>query len=173
MPSITKPADVPAHLLIPRQREDPIDGPVLCEHVDAMIDLNPGGLTWRRTFAGAFHQIPHARHFIRFLLIDSDRQDDAEQIVAELAANAVQHTASGRPQGTFIVEIIRTTTRITIAVYDCGWGGVPRFGAPHAADSEYGRGLAIVAAIADQVGYEGTDEFGHKVWAKIHTRPSP
>ncbi|WP_433517662.1 ATP-binding protein [Nonomuraea sp. CA-143628] len=175
MPDITETMDVPAHVHIPRQREqDPSawpSCPVLREHVEAMIDLHPGGLVWRRTFPGALDRIPHARHFTRYLLVDAPCRDDAEQIVAELAANALRHTGSGRPEGTFIVEITRTTATITVAVYDCGWGGRPRFGATCRTDAERGRGLALVAAIADQVGYEGDDEVGHKVWAKIRTYP--
>ncbi|MBT2230447.1 ATP-binding protein [Nonomuraea sp. NEAU-A123] len=172
---ITETVDVPAHLLIPRQREqDPSAGPsrpVLREHIDAMIDLHPGGLIWRRTFPGTPDRIPHARHFTRYLLADAPCQDDAEQIVAELAANALRHTSSGRSDGTFIVEITRTTATTTVAVYDCGWGGRPRFGADFRTDAECGRGLALVAALADEVGCEGDEEVGHKVWATIHTRP--
>ncbi|MEV0592375.1 ATP-binding protein [Nonomuraea cavernae] len=168
--------DTAAALIIPRQRAQAQPCHVKRELIDAMIDLHPGGLVWRRTFPGAFDQIPDARHFTRFLLADSPRQDDAEQIVAELAANAVQHSSSGRPHGTFIVELTRTTATITIAVYDCGWGGVPRFGTPCRTNAERGRGLAVVAALADQVGYEGDDAIGHRVWAKIHAsltlRPS-
>ncbi|MFG1706716.1 ATP-binding protein [Nonomuraea sp. M3C6] len=154
-----------ATVFVPKQRES---GAVQRELIDAMVDLHPGGLTWRRTFPGTLDQIPHVRHFTCYLLADSPCQDDAEQIVAELAANALQHTSSGRPHGTFIVEITRTTTTITIAVYDCGWGSIPRFGERCCSDAERGRGLAMVAAIADQVGYEGNDELGHRVWAKIH-----
>ncbi|MFI7125650.1 ATP-binding protein [Nonomuraea sp. NPDC050153] len=148
-----------AETLIPRQ--------VRREHVDAMIDLRPGGLTWRRTFPGTPHQVPYARQFVRYLLADSPCRDDAELIVAELAANAVQHTSSGHPRGTFIVEVTRTTATVTVAVYDCGWGGTPRFGVRGRTDAEHGRGLAVVAKIADRVGYEGNDEVGHRVWARI------
>ncbi|MEU7829120.1 MULTISPECIES: ATP-binding protein [unclassified Nonomuraea] len=176
MPDTAETVDAPAHLLIPRQRDqDPSAGPshpVLREHIDAMIDLHPGGLNWRRTFPGTPDQIPHARHFARYLLADAPCRDDAEQIVAELAANALQHTSSGSPRGTFIVEITRTTAMITVAVYDCGWGGRPHFGAAFRTDAERGRGLALVAAIADQVGCEGEKEVGHRVWAKIHTTPA-
>ncbi|WP_327109289.1 ATP-binding protein [Nonomuraea glycinis] len=175
MHNITERANVP--LLIPRQHEqDPSpspcgqsgpSGPVLREHIDAMIDLHPGGLTWRRTFPGTLDQVPRARHFTRYLLADSDHRHDAELIAGELAANAVRHTASGRPKGTFIVELTRTTATTTIAVYDCGWGGVPRFGRLFGIDAECGRGLAIVAALADQFGYEGNEEIGHQVWARM------
>ncbi|MBF8191671.1 ATP-binding protein [Nonomuraea sp. K274] len=149
---------------VPRQRDQE---PVRREHVNAMIDLHPGGLTWRRTFPGTPDQVPHARHFTRYLLADAPCQDDAEQIVAELCSNAIKHTSSGSPDGTFIVEITRTTTTTTIAVYDCGWGGVPCFGIRCRTNAEHGRGLAVVAALADQVGYEGGDAAGHKVWARI------
>lgn len=102
----------------PRQREqDPSaapSGPVLREHIDAMIDLHPGGLTWRRTYPGTLDQVSHARHFTRYLLTDSDHRHDAELSAGELAANAVRHTASGRSNGTFIVEIARTTTGLDI-----------------------------------------------------------
>ncbi|MGW6501768.1 ATP-binding protein [Nonomuraea angiospora] len=138
-----------------------------------VIDLNPGGLAWRRTFPGTPDQLRHARHFVRYLLADSQCQDDAELIVAERAANAVQHTSSGHPHGTFIVEITRTTATVTVAVYDCGWGGTPRFGVRGRAYAERGRGLAVVASIADQIDYEGNDEVGHKVWARIRVgRPT-
>jgi anti-sigma regulatory factor (Ser/Thr protein kinase) len=164
--------DTAATLIIPQPHEQEHPRHVTRELVDAMIDLHPGGMVWRRTFPGTFDQIPAARHFTRLLLLDSPCQDDAEQIIAELSANAVQHTSSGRSHGTFIVEIARTTTTIVIAVYDCGWGGIPRFGARYRTNVEHGRGLAIVAALADQAGYEGDDAIGHKVWAKIHT-PRP
>ncbi|MGN9838270.1 ATP-binding protein [Nonomuraea sp. H19] len=162
--------DTPTVPFVPKQREQEptAQSPaVRRELVDAMIDLHPGGLIWRRTFSGTPDQIPHARHFTRYLLADSPCQNDAEQIVAELAANALQHTSSGRPHGTLVVEISRTTTTITVAVYDCGGGGVPRFKLPSRTSARRGCGLAIVAAIADQVGYEGDDEVGHRIWARI------
>ncbi|MEU6712775.1 ATP-binding protein [Nonomuraea sp. NPDC046802] len=137
-------------------------------HVNAMIELTPGGLAWRRGFPGTLDQVAEARYFARFLLADSARKDDAELIVTELAANAVQHTSSGHLYGTFIVEITRTTTVITIAVNDCGWGGTPHFGVRCSGNAQHGRGLTLVAALADQVGYDGDDESGHRVWARLY-----
>ncbi len=149
---------------IPAQRESHAVAPVL---VEAMIDLTPGGLMWRRTFPGTEDQVQRARQFVRYLLADSSRRDDAELVVAELATNAIRHTGSGRPQGTFIVELARTTAAVTVAVYDCGWGGVPRFGRRCRFDAVRGRGLVIVAAVADDVGHEGDDQVGHRVWATL------
>ncbi|GAA2847080.1 hypothetical protein GCM10010517_03970 [Streptosporangium fragile] len=137
--------------------------------IEAMVGLRPGGMTYRRTFPGRPDQIPPARRFIRFLLEDSPCRDDAEQIVAELAANAVAHTSSGRPHGTFIVELTRKITAIRITVYDCGWGVTPRFAPRRDVDplAEHGRGLAVVAALASKVGFRGTQALGHAVWAEL------
>lgn len=64
--------------------------------IEEMVGLRPGGMTYRRVFPGRPDRIPAVRRFIRFLLEDSTCRDDAEQIVAELVANAVAHTSSGR-----------------------------------------------------------------------------
>ncbi|GIH69762.1 ATP-binding protein [Sphaerimonospora thailandensis] len=172
----------PAVPFMPQQRErgSPLAAPgeVPPEHVQVMIDLPPGRLIWRRTFLGAPDQIPHARHFVRFLLADAWCRDDAELIVTELSGNAIRHTGSGGAGGTFIVEITRTLESVRVAVYDCGWGGVPRFGVPCSTTAERGRGLAVVATLADAIGYEGSDELGHLVWATLlspeqRASPSP
>ncbi|MEU8199716.1 ATP-binding protein [Streptosporangium sp. NPDC049046] len=87
------------------------------------------------------------------------------------AANAIAHTSSGSPEGTFIVELTRRTTGVRITVYDCGRGATPRFGPRRDADplAEGGRGLAVVAALASRVGFRGTQTKGHAVWAEIIT----
>lgn len=110
------------------------------ELIDAMVRLRPGGMTWRRTFPGRPAQVPEARRFVRFLLADSSFQRDAEQIVAELAANAVRHTASGWPCGTFVVEVVRRPEATRVTVYDSGRGSVPAIVHP-ALLGEGGRGL--------------------------------
>ncbi|MEU4403219.1 ATP-binding protein [Streptosporangium sp. NPDC023963] len=137
--------------------------------IEAMVGLRSGGMTYRRVFPGRMDQVPVARRFIRFLLEDSPCRNDAEQIVTELAANAVAHTSSGSPQGTFIVELTRRTTVIRITVYDCGWGATPRFSSRRDADplAEGGRGLAVVAALASRAGFRGTQTKGHAVWAEL------
>ncbi|TYB67752.1 ATP-binding protein [Nonomuraea sp. PA05] len=137
--------------------------------VDAMINLHPGGLTWRRVYPGTLDQVPHARHLAGLLLADSPCREDAELIITELAANAVLHASSSRRAGTFIVEITRTSQEIGLAVYDCGWGHRPPLRKPCAADAEHGRGLIVVETLADTMGYEGDDEIGHKVWATLRT----
>jgi serine/threonine-protein kinase RsbW len=114
--------------------------------------------------------------------------DDAELIVGELAGNAIRHTLSGPPDGHFTVEITLTSARyqalntpsaagsILITIYDLGGGGIPQFGDGNQRRDSYeenGRGLAIVTAIADRIGYQGTPATGHRVWAYLSTPSSP
>ncbi|GAA3116635.1 ATP-binding protein [Streptosporangium carneum] len=141
------------------------------EMIDAMLRLFPSGLTWRRTFPGRLDQVPRARQFVRFLLADSSCRDDAEQAVAELAANAVAHTASGRPHGVFVVEVVRKAATVRVTVHDHGLGGVPEFGHRERADpfAERGRGLDLIAALASKAGHRGAPATGHAVWAQFAT----
>ncbi|WP_051752012.1 ATP-binding protein [Streptosporangium amethystogenes] len=142
------------------------------ELIDAMVRLRPGGLTWRRTFPGRPVQVPEARRFVRFLLADSPFCQDAEQIVAELAANAVRHTASGGPYGTFVVEVVRRPEVTRVTVYDSGRGSVPAIVHP-ALLGEDGRGLPLVTALASQVGCRGSQSHGHAVWAQLTAAKFP
>jgi serine/threonine-protein kinase RsbW len=78
---------------------------------------------------------------------------DAAVCVSELAANAVCHTRSGQPGGTFTVSVQAGRGVVRIAVADAGSGTRPRAmrarrGAFH------GRGLAIVAALSAAWGCE-------------------
>ena len=52
--------DISTSLFIPEQRTSA--HPIRPAHVNAMIDLHPGGLIWRRVFPGTSDQIPRARH---------------------------------------------------------------------------------------------------------------
>ncbi|WP_143227945.1 ATP-binding protein [Actinomadura meyerae] len=47
--------------------------------------------------------VPAVRAFVRGLLDGTPRVHDAELVIAELAANALQHTPSGDPGGAFRV----------------------------------------------------------------------
>ncbi|WP_181871349.1 ATP-binding protein [Sphaerisporangium album] len=135
--------------------------------IDAMNDFQGGGMIWRRAFTGTPDQIPHARQLVRVLLADCPRRDDAELIASELAGNAVRHTRSGHAGGEFVVEVARSGQAVTVAVYDSGSDGTPRFGTPCPTGDEYGRGLSIVVALADEVGYEAFRERGHRIWAHL------
>ncbi|MFJ4624043.1 ATP-binding protein [Streptomyces sp. NPDC088812] len=94
--------------------------------------------------------------------------DRAEQIVAELANNAVLHGhVSGRD---FRLDLTHdpVTGVLRIAVTDADGDRLPSLGTdwvtpPH---SESGRGLLIVTALADRWGTEPRPPSGKTVWAE-------
>ncbi|MFD6903672.1 ATP-binding protein [Streptomyces sp. NPDC060077] len=99
--------------------------------------------------------------------------DRAEQIVAELAANAALH---GRVQGRdFRLTLTHDSAGgvLRIAVTDARGDRLPHpvtdFFTPP--DDESGRGLLIVAALADRWGTDPYPPGGKTVWAEVSHRP--
>ncbi|MEU9884454.1 ATP-binding protein [Sphaerisporangium sp. NPDC051011] len=158
------PSDPSAFPAVATARQEP--GPV-----DPVSPDSSGGLVWRRIFPGRLDQVREARRFVRFLLADDPRADDAELIVSELAGNALRHTRSGLATGRFTVEVVLddSAAGILLTVYDHGGTGTPRFTGhdQQCCTEEHGRGLAMVSAIATRAGYQGTPSSGHRVWAYL------
>jgi len=78
------------------------------------------------------------------MLADRPVVDDLLLICSELAANAVQHSASARPGGAFIIRAeVRDGDYVWVEVEDEGgrWDGTRR-------SDERGRGLAVVEKVA-------------------------
>ena len=94
---------------------------------------------------------------------------DAAVLASELVANAVRH-ANALPNGEFKVAWNVTDADVTIAVTDGGArsGDGPRVRATAPNDTS-GRGLAIVAALADDWGVEHADGTS-TVWARLALR---
>ena len=116
------------------------------------------------TFPGLPAIVPSARRFVRGILAGSPRADDMELIAAELASNAIRHTPSGQDGGEFTLMVRTEPGWARIEVSDAGtgeWSG-PRDASD---DDEYGRGLAIVAALADKFGHD-VRASGQTVWAE-------
>ncbi|MGW2799523.1 ATP-binding protein [Streptomyces sp. NPDC001269] len=99
----------------------------------------------------------------------------AEQIVAELAANAVLH---GRVQGrdfrlTLTLDRPSADVVLRIAVTDARGDQLPArstdFGTPP--DAETGRGLLLVTVLADRWGTEPYPPGGKTVWAELGLGP--
>jgi anti-sigma regulatory factor (Ser/Thr protein kinase) len=99
--------------------------------------------------------------------MSADLAADAAVLASELVANAVRH-ARALPSGHFKVAWHVTDADVTIAVTDGGSDATPQIRAPAPTDTS-GRGLAIVAALADDWGVEHTDG-SNTVWARLALR---
>jgi anti-sigma regulatory factor (Ser/Thr protein kinase) len=129
-------------------------------------------------FAGSPASAPAARRLIRRMLAGCPRLDDCELVASEFIANAIQHSASGGKDGTFVLRVVAGEGRVRIEVEDQGrygqpggWHrGVARGVVPAPTDAcaaVGGRGLLLVQAIADQTGHDPTDGNGHVAWAEL------
>ena len=117
------------------------------------------------TFPGLPAIVPSARRFVRGILAGSPHTDDMELIAAELVSNAIRHTPSGQDGGEFTLTVKTTPGWARVEVSDTGTGEcrTPGGGSD---DDEYGRGLAIVAALADKLGHD-VRASGQTVWAEV------
>ncbi|MEU9653180.1 ATP-binding protein [Streptomyces sp. NPDC048110] len=92
----------------------------------------------------------------------------AEQIVAELSANAALHGRVGSRLFRLTLTLDPTAGLLRVAVTDARGECLP---SPSAAceaplDSESGRGLLLVAALADRWGVEPYPPIGKTIWAE-------
>ncbi|MGK5531088.1 tetratricopeptide repeat protein [Streptomyces sp. URMC 129] len=116
----------------------------------------------RRAFPQDLTSVRAAREFTSATLAEwglSDRRDDARLCVSELATNALLH---GAPTGgEFSVRLDADADWLRIAVRDTGGGRPePRAFGP---DGDGGRGLALIAELADAYGYT-EHAVGKTVW---------
>lgn len=121
---------------------------------------------WSRQFPGEPESVSEARAFTRAALRGRSGRDAAELVVSELATNAILHSASGEPDGFFVVHITGTVNKIRLRVYDLGGPKTP-CRVEDADDQESGRGLFIVDDFAEAWGVEGDGSLGRVVWADI------
>ncbi|WP_436982693.1 ATP-binding protein [Streptomyces sp. enrichment culture] len=63
-------------------------------------------------------EVGRVRRWTRDVLHDSPHPDDAAPIVSELGSNALVHSASGNPSGSFHVSLHRTPGSVVLAVTD-------------------------------------------------------
>ncbi|WP_433248658.1 ATP-binding protein [Actinomadura nitritigenes] len=86
--------------------------------------------------------------------------DDVLLTVDELVVNALRHTRSGRPGGTFAVDIVSWGGSFAVAVTDEGAPCEPAVAdadADAGDDAESGRGLRTVSLLASGWGWFGND----------------
>jgi len=100
------------------------------------------------------------------VLTASPRVSDIELIASELMTNALQHTAAGRPGGVFTLTISTGASWASIEVSDTGDSCWQHDAPKRDTSNEHGRGLVLVAALADRYGHD-VDEYGQTVWAEV------
>lgn len=117
------------------------------------------------TFPGVPAIVSSARRFVRGILAGCPRADEMELIASELASNAIRHTPSGQLGGQFTITVRTAPGWARLEVADTGTGhwSAPDIPGP---DPEYGRGLAIVAALADKLGHDLRPD-GQVMWAEL------
>jgi anti-sigma regulatory factor (Ser/Thr protein kinase) len=109
---------------------------------------------------------------LRRLNHSPDVVEEAETLVAELAANAVRHSASGRPGGTFTLEVTAAArdarALLTVAVHDQGSDDGCPVVRPISDTADGGRGLVLVDALAHRWGFgQSGARSARVVWAEL------
>ncbi len=135
-------------------------------------------MRWCKVFPGQEDQIPEVATFVAQLLGSHPDRDPIASCAAELAANAIRHTASGQ-NGFFATEVMWTGQTVQVAVSDDGADTAPvtgpltgpatgPFTAPSATRpaSQPEHGLGVLARMSSRWGTEG-DYRGRVVWAQF------
>ena len=120
----------------------------------------------RREFRGRADQVGAARRFVSAALsFGSPLRDVTRLLVSEAVTNAVLHSASGEPDGTFTVEYQLDDRRLRVEVSDDGGAAGPRRRVHHI-ESITGRGLELFDALSDRWGVNGGPG-GRTVWFEL------
>jgi anti-sigma regulatory factor (Ser/Thr protein kinase) len=127
-----------------------------------------------RTFSVQLSSTPHGARLARLLAIEQLRSwglplDPAALVVAELATNAATHGLILCRDFRLTVNVIADTLRIEVT--DTSGDHLPRTQHP-APDSESGRGLVLVDALADRWGTSTGPRPRKTVWAELALPPT-
>ena len=119
--------------------------------------------SWQQVYRGDEAQIRELRRWLTELLPECAARDDVITVAAELATNAVKHTATGR-DGSFGVEVSWRDSAVRVVIADQGAPGGPRL--IDDPMGEHGRGLHVVRGLSARTGVAG-DWRGRLVWAEV------
>jgi anti-sigma regulatory factor (Ser/Thr protein kinase) len=118
-------------------------------------------------FEGHPARVARARQFVAAVLNGCALTDTAVLLTSELVTNALAHTPSGTG-GSLEVIVWRDADSVLVAVLDDGSDGSPAtMGADLESDS--GRGLGLVDALADRWGHQGGTA-ARAVWFLLRAR---
>ena len=120
---------------------------------------------WVTTWDGLPERLADVRQYLRDTLGDVDGVDDVVLVASELAGNAIRHSRSGEPGGTFTLQVAAFTDCWYVRVDDEGGASNPEPAKPGDAD-ESGRGLPVISALARAWGTFGSSG-GRTMWAEV------
>lgn len=124
--------------------------------------------TWAGIFPGTASSARLVRAAVRSVLAGCPAADDVVLVTSELAANAIVHSASGRPGGTFTVRLYRARddhVRVEVRDQGSGWDGDLTAAARHP------HGLWLVTALSSTCGTSPAPGGGRLVWACLGCPP--
>ncbi|MFC1434115.1 ATP-binding protein [Streptacidiphilus sp. N1-3] len=117
-------------------------------------------------------EIGRARRWVREILGERPCAEDAALIVSELGTNALRHTASGRPCGTFHVVMALSSHVLAISVTDDGQADTtPEIKRPDP-EATQGRGLGMISALTVHIDVRSGPQ-GQTVTAELTMEPKP
>ncbi|MBS2545407.1 ATP-binding protein [Catenulispora sp. NL8] len=120
---------------------------------------------WEMSFDGLPERLSDVRQYVLKTLGDVPGVDDVVLVSSELAANAIRHSVSGAPGGSFTLHLAESREAWHLRIDDMGGPSTPKPGHPDDND-EAGRGLPMVTALARAWGVVG-DRNGRAVWAEV------
>jgi anti-sigma regulatory factor (Ser/Thr protein kinase) len=119
----------------------------------------------RAVLPGVASSVGRARELVRSCLPPGQAAEYAELCTSELVTNAVTHSASGLPGGTFTVIVEPGPAGVVITVIDDGSASAPVV-TSRQGGAEHGRGLLLVAALAAEWGTERLGG-GRVTWCRL------
>jgi serine/threonine-protein kinase RsbW len=120
-----------------------------------------------RTFPATAPHVREARLFLATILGEQQFAADALLCLSELATNAILHSRSREPGGSFTVHAQLDGQRLRVEV--CDQGGPWHSPVRARAGELNGRGLLIVGQLASRWGCEGHSRYGWTVWYELDT----
>jgi serine/threonine-protein kinase RsbW len=128
----------------------------------------PATALHEQVFRAEAGQVGAARAFLSAILAGCPAAEEAVLCLSELATNAVVHSRSREPGGSFTVRVHLGAQRLRVEVGDQGgpWQSAGRA----STDEQAGRGLLIVGHLASRWGCAGHSRTGWTVWFELDTR---
>jgi anti-sigma regulatory factor (Ser/Thr protein kinase) len=121
--------------------------------IAAPVPENEHVFALTRAFAGLPESVREARSWVAGFFAAPDAPD-AALMASELVTNAIVHSASGLPGGSVTVMVAASEETVRVDVID--QGALPTSAT---APRGLGKGLAIVARLADVFGADGCDRW--------------